>query len=102
MVSIGPVQIDERQLADVCIRYSVRELSLFGSAARGEARADSDIDFLVEFLPNARIGLLDYSGLAIDLKALIGRNVDLVSKNGLKPFLRESVLSEARPVYAVR
>ena len=48
----------------------MRELGLFGSAARGEARADSDIDLLVEFLPQARIGLMDYAGLMLDLSKL--------------------------------
>lgn len=101
MIPIGLVEIDERQLGDLCARYRVRELALFGSAARGEDRPDSDIDLLVEFLPEAGIGLLDYARLGLELTALMGRKVDLVSKNGLKPFIRASVLREARPVYAV-
>jgi len=60
MVSVGPVEVDEISLADLCRRYQARELAVFGSAARGEARADSDIDLLVEFLPEAHIGLMDY------------------------------------------
>jgi len=82
MVSVGPVEVDEISLADLCRRYQVRELALFGSAARGESRADSDIDLLVEFLPQAHIGLMDYAGLMLDLSKLLGRKVDLVSKNG--------------------
>jgi hypothetical protein len=99
MVSVGPVEVDEISLADLCRRYQVRELALFGSAARGEVRADSDIDLLVEFLPGARIGLMDYAGLMLDLSKLLGRKVDLVSKNGLKPLIRASVLSETRLLY---
>lgn len=60
----------------------------------------SDIDLLVEFFPEAKVDLFDYSGLMLDLSKLIGRKVDLVSKKGLKPLIRESVLHEARPVYA--
>jgi uncharacterized protein len=94
-------ELDEAQLADLCQRYRVRELSMFGSAARGEMRPDSDIDLLVEFLPNAQVDLVDYAGLMLDLSRLLGRKVDLVSKNGLKPLIRDSVLEEARLVYAV-
>jgi hypothetical protein len=60
----------------------------------------SDIDLLVEFLPEAKVDLFDFAGLMLDLSKLIGRKVDLVSKKGLKPLIRESVLEEARPVYA--
>ena len=91
----GDVQIDESRLAELCRRYRVRELALFGSAARGEMRPDSDI--LVEFLPDSGIDLVDYAGLMLDLSHLLGRKVGLVSKNGLKPLIRTSVLSEARP-----
>ncbi|HWR51140.1 MAG TPA: nucleotidyltransferase family protein [Bryobacteraceae bacterium] len=78
----------------------MRELSLFGSAARGEMRPDSDIDLLVEFLPGTEIDLVDYAGLMLDLSGLLGRKVDLVSKKGLRPLIRESVLEEARLLYA--
>ena len=100
MVSVGPVEVDEISLAGLCQRYQVRELAVFGSAARGGARADSDIDLLVEFLPGAHIGLMDYAGLMLDLAKLLGRKVDLVSKNGLKPLIRASVLGEMRLLYA--
>jgi uncharacterized protein len=99
-LQLGSAQIDETELADLCRRYCVRELSLFGSAARGEMRPDSDIDLLVEFLPDAAIDLVDYAGMMLDLSHLLGRKVDLVSKNGLKPLIRASVLGEARLLYA--
>lgn len=97
---LGDAEVDEARLADLCRQYQVRELSLFGSAARGEMRPDSDIDLLVEFLPDAQVDLVDYAGLMLDLSRLVGRKVDLVSKNGLKPLIRNSVLEEARLVYA--
>jgi len=100
VVRLGPHEIDEAKLAELCQRYSVRELSVFGSAARGEMRPDSDIDLLVEFIPEAKVDLFDYSGLMLDLSELIGRQVDLVSKKGLKPLIRASVLKEARLLYA--
>jgi predicted nucleotidyltransferase len=99
-LQLGNAQVDETDLSDLCRQYRVRELSLFGPAARGEMRADSDIDMLVEFLPDAGIDLVDYAGLMLDLSHLLGRKVDLVSKNGLKPLIRASVLEEARLLYA--
>jgi predicted nucleotidyltransferase len=50
---LGDTQVDETDLSDLCRRYRVQELSVFGSAARGEMRPDSDIDLLVEFMPDA-------------------------------------------------
>ena len=97
---LGDVEVDAAKLADLCRHYQVRELSMFGSAARGRMRPDSDIDLLVEFLPDSQIDLVDYAGLMLDLSNLLGRKVDLVSKRGLKPLIRDSVLGEARLVYA--
>lgn len=63
-------------------------------------RPDSDVDLLVEFLPNADVGLLEHAGLMLDIERLIGRRVDLVSRRALKPRIRSSVLRDARLVYA--
>jgi len=73
---------------------------VFGSAARGELRPESDIDLLVEFLPEARPGLLGLSALTRELSALLGRHVDLGVKPALKPLIRPRVLAEAQVVYA--
>ena len=100
MIRLGPVEVEESKLAELCRQYQVRELSVFGSAARGEMRPDSDVDLLVEFQPDARIGLLDHAGLMLDLAELLGRKVDLVSKRALKPLIRDAILGEARLVYA--
>jgi predicted nucleotidyltransferase len=100
MIQVGSIELDDRRLKELCRRYGVRELSLFGSAARGEARPNSDLDLLVEFLPEAEPGLLDHAGLMLDLAALLGRKVDLVSKNALKPLIRDSILQDSRRLYA--
>jgi predicted nucleotidyltransferase len=99
-LQFGNTRVDEAALAELCRRYRVRELAVFGSAARGEMGPDSDIDLLVEFLPDAEVDLVDHAGLMLDLAQLLGRKVDLVSKNGLKPLIRASVLEEARLLYA--
>ena len=87
-------------VADLCRKYQVRELALFGSAARGEMTAQSDLDFLVEFQPQAHVGFLTLSGLSRELSSVLHRPVDLVPKAGLKPTLRAEVLAEAEVVYA--
>lgn len=100
MIDLGALRIDAGTLSELCRQYHVLQLSVFGSAARGELRPDSDVDFLVEFLPGAEIGLLEHAGLMLELSDLVGRRVDLVSKRGLRPLIRDSILRESRPVYA--
>lgn len=86
-------------IGEVCRRYRVRELALFGSALRDDFRSESDLDLLVEFEPEARIGFMELGGLEIDLATLLGRRVDLVPKGGLKPLIRGSVLESAKVFY---
>lgn len=89
-----------QRIADVCRKYKIRELSLFGSRARGDNKPDSDFDLLVEFLPDARIDLFAYSDIKFQLEDLLKRNVDLVPKAGLKKRIKQRVLSEAQNIYA--
>ncbi len=66
-MTIAPgVTLRESQVAAICRKYGVKELAVFGSAARGEMRPDSNVDLLVDFLPDARPGLLDLSALQPD------------------------------------
>ena len=73
-----------------------RNVRVFGSVARGEAKEDSDIDLLVD-VESGR-SLLDVVGLWLDLEALLGRKVDLLTEGGVNRHLRETILSEARPL----
>ena len=75
-------------------------LAIFGSTVRGEIGPDSDVDIMVEFKPGARVGLIKFENLAEELGALVGRRVDLVTKRGLKPWVRPGVLKDARVIYA--
>ncbi len=99
-LQLGDAKIEGQAIEEVCRRYGVRELSLFGSAARGEMHPESDVDFMVEFEPEARIGLIKFQFLAEELESLVGRKVDLVTKLGLKPWVRPHVLKDARSIYA--
>ena len=87
-------------LVELCRRYRVRELAVFGSVLGADFRPDSDIDFLVEFEPGAQVGFLTLAGLAREFSTLLGRKVDVVPKRGLKPPIRKGVLAAARILYA--
>ncbi|MBI3794588.1 MAG: nucleotidyltransferase family protein [Nitrospinae bacterium] len=94
------IDLPLNSIAEICKRYQVRELSIFGSAVREDFTAKSDVDFLVEFKPEASIGFLELAGMNIELSELLGRPVDLVSKNGLSPVIRDVVLESAKVFYA--
>lgn len=100
MTIAGQLELPDSEIAEICRRYSVKELAVFGSAARGELRPESDIDLLVEFLPDAGVDLVQHSAAERELSRVLGRKVDLVSKRALRSALREEVLSEARLIYA--
>lgn len=94
------LEVPAESIAGFCQRYHVRNLSIFGSALRGDFSADSDVDVLVEFEPEAQVGFIALSRMRRELSDLFQRPVDLVPKNGLKPRIREAVLSSAEVVYA--
>jgi predicted nucleotidyltransferase len=100
MTLASGITLPAEKIAEICRKYYVRELSVFGSAARGDMQPASDIDLLVEFQPEAPIGLFEFAGMEEELTTLLGRKVDLVSKRGLKPRVRPYVLRDAVVVYA--
>ena len=81
------------EILRIAARHGARNVRVFGSVARGEARPDSDVDFLVDMEPGR--SLLDMGGLLMDLRDLLGLEVDVVTEHGLKPRIRERVLKEA-------
>jgi uncharacterized protein len=74
-------------------RLGVESLALFGSLARGQAGPDSDIDLLVEF--NRPVGFFAFLDVQFYLEKLLGRKVDLVTRDALRPSMRKQILSEA-------
>ena len=91
--------VDVARLAEVCKRYGVAELSVFGSVARGEAGPDSDVDLLFVLAPGARLGFALFD-LEEELAEIIGRKVELLSEDSIHYLIRDAVLAEAQLLYA--
>ncbi len=77
----------------------VKSLALFGSAARGDDRPDSDVDVLVEFYPQAHVGFFKLAQLQRSLSHAVSRTVDLVTPDALSKYLRPDILSQAELFY---
>ena len=80
-------------ILELATRHGARNVRVFGSMARGEARPDSDVDFLVDVEPGRT--LLDVIALEQDLEALLGRPVEVLTDGGLSPYLQQRILAEA-------
>ncbi len=81
------------EILRIAARHGASNVRVFGSVARGEADAQSDVDLLVE-LERGR-SLLDHAALMLDLESLLGRRVDVATERGLRPQIREHILREA-------
>ena len=97
---VGQIDLPLDKIAAICRQYQVSELAVFGSALRDDFRTESDVDLLVDFHPGHQHGLIEYLSCQTDFAEVIGRNVDLVQKSGLKKFVRDEVLRTARIIYA--
>ena len=75
-------------------KYGVKEIGIFGSYVKGEYKEKSDLDILVEFEEDAKIGLLRFVNMENRLSELIGVKVDLVEKSALKPRIGRHILKE--------
>jgi predicted nucleotidyltransferase len=84
------------EILRIAAQHGARNVRIFGSVARGEAKLDSDVDVLVDLEPGR--SLLDLGGLLMDLRDLLGCNVDVVTEKGLRERIRDRVLREAVPL----
>ncbi len=91
-------QLPHAEIEALCREYQIRRLALFGSALRDDFTADSDVDVLVEFEPDARIGLAFFR-LQDELSELLHQKVDLHTPQSLSKHFRDDVLSEAKDIY---
>lgn len=95
-----PIQLVQPTIAELCRRWKIHKLSLFGSVLGAEFRSDSDIDMLVAFEPSAEWNAWDLLDLRAELASLFGREIDLIEERSLEnPFRRRSILRSQRVIY---
>jgi len=95
------IHIPENRLAELCRKWKVKELSLFGSILRDDFGPDSDIDVLVVFQVDASWSMWDLMDMKAELEDFFGRSVDLVEKEALRnPWRKRQILSTYEVVYA--
>jgi len=93
---VAEVILPVSEILRIAHMHGANNVRVFGSRARGDARPDSDLDLLVTLEPNR--SLLDLVAIKQDLEDLLDWTVDVVTENGLSPYLRDSVIAEARPL----
>lgn len=97
------IPINRERIAAFCQNYQIRRLSLFGSVLRDDFSPDSDVDVLVEFLPEAKHSLFDLVRMQNELKGILGREVDLISRRGVEAsrnhLRKRAILESAEVVY---
>jgi uncharacterized protein len=95
------IEIPVAEIAAICRKWRIEEMSVFGSALRDDFNEGSDIDLLVRFEKNAGWSLFDWMEIAEEFEAAFGRKVDLVAESGLRnPFRRREILATREIVYA--
>ena len=101
MIELG---VDKERLARFCRQWKIVELALFGSALREDFGQESDVDVLVTFAADAEWSLLDHFRMEQELAELVGRDVDLVTREGIEAsrnwIRRREILRTARTIYA--
>ena len=93
------IAISREGIADFCRRNRIHRLAFFGSVLRDDFSLDSDIDVLVEFLPDCGVGMIALAGMEIELGQILGRQAEIHTYQGLNPLFRDKVLGQAEVLY---
>lgn len=100
-MSMENLQFPAEQIKDFCRKWKITEMALFGSVLRDDFRPDSDVDVLITLAPDHGWGLADVVEMEEELEQMLGRDVDLVLKGGLRnPFRRREILKTQQVIYA--
>lgn len=100
-MALPQIDVPRERVTEFCQRWHVRELALFGSVLRDDFGPESDVDVLIDFADAAEWSLYDWVDMIDELRHIFGRDVDLVSKEGLRnPFRRHAILTTREIVYA--
>jgi predicted nucleotidyltransferase len=92
------IDIPHAEIGEICRRYRVHRLALFGSVIRDDFTPDSDVDVLIEYEPG-HAGGFEFFRMRRELIALLGREVDMHTAASLSPYFRQEVLDEAEEIY---
>ena len=95
----GQIALPHEVIAAFCERNHIRKLSLFGSVLRADFRPDSDVDMLVEFVPDADISLFDMGRMQMELTDLLGKFVDFKTEGFVSPRILQRVRNSAVTIY---
>lgn len=95
------IQLDlpVQQIQSYCETLPIQRLALFGSVLRNDFASDSDIDVLVDYLPDATVTLLDMASQEMMFSQIMQRKVDLRTANELSPYFRQEVIDHAQVIY---
>lgn len=93
------INVDKSKIEAECRKYHVEFLGVFGSVARNEERPESDVDLLVRFSPQAKVGYFKLYDVEKNFSNLLGKKVDLVTEGALSPYIRERVLADLEILY---
>ena len=94
------IELDEeikKKIISILIKHGIKKILVFGSYARNEATPKSDLDLIVEFPEGT--SLLDHVGIEIELSEALNMKIDLLSRNGISPYIKDQVLKEAIVIY---
>ena len=94
------INFPEEFIAEFCRKHGVKRLSLFGSILRDDFQPDSDVDVLVEFEQGRTPGMIGFGQMILELREIIGHDVDLRTPEDLSRYFRKEVLQGARLLHA--
>ena len=87
----------KKKIISILVKHDIKRILVFGSYARNEATPKSDLDLIVDFPEGT--GLLDHVGIEIELSEALDMKIDLLSRNGISPYIKDHVLKEAIVIY---
>jgi predicted nucleotidyltransferase len=94
------LEFQKEAIERFCREHAVRELAIFGSALREDFGPESDVDLLIHFAPEARVGLIDLQRMRDELAKIFGRPIDLITPDGLNKNIRQEVLRTSKTIHA--
>jgi hypothetical protein len=87
----------KNMIISILVRHGIKKILVFGSYARNEATSNSDLDLIVEFPEGS--SLLDHIGIEFELSETLKMKIDLLSQNGISPYIKDKIMKEAIVIY---